>query len=203
MVELLATDAETQFPKWFVSHAWQEAVRRFVACLQEHAHLRNAEHSAYWICAYANNQHKLQDEIAANPRNTSFYKAMKLSVGVVLILDKDATPFTRIWCCFEESIAVEERNSGMPLLLDVAATDSSNQAYVITDGLAAAEARQMPLLGFLAKSLREVNFPTLLAQKGLDVDISKANASQADDKKRILNCIRLPHARTKELADLA
>lgn len=36
---------------------------------------------------------------------------------------------------------------------------------MITDGLAAAEARQMPLLGFLAKSLREANFPTLLAQK--------------------------------------
>ena len=60
---------------------------------------------------------------------------------------------------------VEERNSGTPLLLDVAATDSSNEAHVITDGLAAKEARQMPLLGFLAKSLREANFPTGLARK--------------------------------------
>ena len=60
---------------------------------------------------------------------------------------------------------VEERNSGTPLLLDVAATDSSNEAHVITDGLAAEEARQMPLLGFLAKSLREANFPTGLARK--------------------------------------
>ncbi|CAK9085672.1 unnamed protein product, partial [Durusdinium trenchii] len=144
-----------------------------------------------------------QEEIAVNPRSTSFYKAMTLSLGAVLILDKDATPFTRIWCCFEESIAVEERKTGTPLLLDVAATDSSNQAYVITDGLAAAEARQMPLLGFLAKSLREANFPTLLAQKGLGIDISKAKASQAEDKTRILNCIRMPHARTKELTEVA
>ena len=84
---------------------------------------------------------------------------MQLSIGVVLILDEKATPFTRIWCCFEESIAVarlktlkerqpqvlrfewfindescsmtfevEERNAGMPLLLDVAATDSANEA---------------------------------------------------------------------------
>eukprot|EP00435_Cladocopium_sp_Y103_P000911 s5274_g1.t1 len=67
------------------------------------------------------------EEISANPRGTSFYKAMKLIVGVVLILDQNATPFERIWCCFEESIAVEERNTGMPLLLDVAATDSSNE----------------------------------------------------------------------------
>ena len=86
-------------------------------------------------------------------------------------------------------VQVEERNTGTPLLLDVAATDSSNeamamrwlfsignqlretwktwhaQAHVITDGLAAPEARLMPLLGFLMKALREANFPTLLAQK--------------------------------------
>ncbi|CAK9038142.1 unnamed protein product, partial [Durusdinium trenchii] len=60
LVELLATDAEAQYPRWFVSHAWQEAVCRFVACLQQHASLRHAADSAYWICAYANNQHKLQ-----------------------------------------------------------------------------------------------------------------------------------------------
>ncbi|CAL1164568.1 unnamed protein product [Cladocopium goreaui] len=186
-VELVAKDAETQFPCWFVSHAWQEAVCRFVACLRQHAELRNAAGLAYWVCAYANNQHKLQDEISANPRGTSFYKAMKLAVGVVLILDQD----------------VEERNTGTPLLLDVAATDSSNEAHVITDGLAAPEARLMPLLGFLAKALREANFPTLLAQKGLSVDISKADASKAEDKIRILNCIRLPQARTKELTDVA
>ena len=36
---------------------------------------------------------------------------------------------------------------------------------MITDGLAAPEARLMPLLGFLMKALREANFPTLLAQK--------------------------------------
>ncbi|CAL1171926.1 unnamed protein product [Cladocopium goreaui] len=60
-VELVAKDAETQFPCWFVSHAWQEAVCRFVACLRQHAELRNAVGLAYWVCAYANNQHKLQE----------------------------------------------------------------------------------------------------------------------------------------------
>eukprot|EP00435_Cladocopium_sp_Y103_P057811 s982_g20.t1 len=48
-VELVAKDAETQFPCWFVSHAWQEAVCRFVACLRQHAELRNAVQSAYWV----------------------------------------------------------------------------------------------------------------------------------------------------------
>ena len=130
--------------------------------------------------------------------------------------------FIRIWCCFEESIAVEERNKGTlgvdfdlrlaahciadhclfsdfdqfpiltslafassslflsavlsmfpslfrlsrcsepfrnPLLLDVAATENG-RAHVITDGLAGAEQQMMPLLGFLAKSRREAEFPT-------------------------------------------
>ena len=39
------------------------------------------------------------------------------------------------------------------------------QAHVLTDGLAAAEACRMPLLGFLAKSVREAAFPTPLVQK--------------------------------------
>lgn len=60
-VELVAKDADTQFPCWFVSHAWQEAVCRFVACLHRHAELRNALELSYWICAYANNQHKLKE----------------------------------------------------------------------------------------------------------------------------------------------
>ena len=33
--------------------------------------------------------------------------------------------------------------------------------------------------------------------QGLSVDISKADTSKAEDKIRILNCIRLPQARTK------
>ena len=49
--------------------------------------------------AYANNQHQLKAEIKENPRKTSFYRAIKLCVGVLLILDSDATPFTRNLGC--------------------------------------------------------------------------------------------------------
>ena len=55
--------------------------------------------------------HRLQEEICPNPRSTSFYRAMQLSIGVVLILDEKATPFSRIWCCFEESIAAARLNA--------------------------------------------------------------------------------------------
>ena len=61
-VELVATSAREQRPQWFVSHAWQEAVVRFVACLRQHAMLRKlTQHTAYWVCAYANNQHRLEE----------------------------------------------------------------------------------------------------------------------------------------------
>ena len=45
-----------------------------------------------------------------------------------------------------------------PLLLDVAATEDGC-AHVITDGLAGSEQQMIPLLGFLAKSQREAEFP--------------------------------------------
>jgi hypothetical protein len=56
------------------------------------------DQTAYWVCAYANNQNnqkELEKEIGKNPRKTSFYRAIKLCAGVLLVLDQNATPFTR------------------------------------------------------------------------------------------------------------
>ena len=106
-VELVAETATLQCPEWFASHAWIEPVRDFVRCLAKHLVVRDlADKTPYWVCAYANNQHMLDDELSGDPRTTSFYRAMKLCVGILLVLDEEATPFMRIWCCFEESIAV-------------------------------------------------------------------------------------------------
>eukprot|EP00435_Cladocopium_sp_Y103_P004561 s4639_g1.t1 len=130
------------FVPWFVSHAWLEPVCNFVACLKHHTSLRQlSDQTAYWVCAYANNQHQLENEICNNPRKTSFYRAIQLN----------------------------------PLLLDVAATENG-RAHVITDGLVGAEQQMMPLLGFLAKSRREAEFPTeILLRLGYDA-VSRALA---------------------------
>ncbi|CAE7757922.1 unnamed protein product [Symbiodinium necroappetens] len=148
---------------------------------------------AYWVCAYANNQHDLEEAISANPRKTSFYQAMQLCQGVLLVLDSMATPFSRVWCCFEESIAavpsVRVENAAT-LCRDVAAADQS---------LAGAEASVLPLLGLFAKSQREKNFPVHLLQQGLGVDIETARASQDIDKVRILNSIAFPRSETLSL----
>ena len=47
----------------------------------------------------------VEEDIKSNPRSTSFYRAMQMSEGVLLVLDSAGTPFERIWCCFEEAMA--------------------------------------------------------------------------------------------------
>lgn len=90
---------------------------------------------------------------------------------------------------------VEERDTNS-LLLDVAATDAAHVAHVITDGLAGAESRVLPVLGLLCKSRREQFFPIHLLQEGLNVNITAALASKAEDKTRILKSIASPLTRT-------
>ena len=51
--------------------------------------------SPYWICAYANRQHDLGQDIVCDPMQTSFFKAMQLAAGVVIVLnaaDRKAKP---------------------------------------------------------------------------------------------------------------
>ena len=47
------------------------------------------------------------------------------------VLDPKATPFTRIWCCFEEATVAQ----GRKLLLDMA-TVQDGKCVLLTDGLA-------------------------------------------------------------------
>lgn len=84
-------------------------------------------------------------------------------------------------------------------LLDVAATDACNAAHVVTDGLAGAESRVLPILGLLCKSRRERSFPMDLLRKGLGVDIATAQASKVEDVTRILNSIAYPRSQTRAL----
>ena len=89
-----------------VGQICEEPVCKFLACLEQHALVRELSSSTfYWVCAYANNQHCVEEDIKSNPRSTSFYNAMQMSQGVLLVLDSAGTPFERIWCCFEEAIA--------------------------------------------------------------------------------------------------
>eukprot|EP00927_Polykrikos_kofoidii_P009998 TRINITY_DN14212_c0_g1_i1.p1 TRINITY_DN14212_c0_g1~~TRINITY_DN14212_c0_g1_i1.p1 ORF type:complete len:1172 (-),score=274.47 TRINITY_DN14212_c0_g1_i1:33-3548(-) len=203
LVELFT--GERQPPKNFVSHWWGEPVSDFIRCVEHHAELRgNSEQDAYWVCAYANRQHDLGAELTVDPRETSFYKAMALADGVLLILDAKneytatgpATPFTRVWCCFEESVAVGDTEREVPLYLDIATAiveeTGGLKPVVLTEGLVGKEKEIQGTFdggAWGAKNRREMSFPTEVLSMGLDVDILKSAASVAGDKRHILNSI--------------
>jgi len=189
-VELLAQNEQP--PEWFISHWWGEPVRDFILCVQHHTQVRELPSTtAYWVCAYANNQHALGAEIVADPSQSSFARAMRIARGVLLVLDADAKPFTRVWCCYEESVAVTSMDSQRArLLLDIATT-KDGKPEALTDGPTELDKKGEygPDYAWEEKGKREIGFPTELVAKGLSVDIEQANASQQMDKHRILNAI--------------
>eukprot|EP00928_Gymnodinium_smaydae_P041881 TRINITY_DN28285_c0_g2_i1.p1 TRINITY_DN28285_c0_g2~~TRINITY_DN28285_c0_g2_i1.p1 ORF type:complete len:620 (+),score=76.64 TRINITY_DN28285_c0_g2_i1:131-1990(+) len=167
-------------PRWFVSHWWGEKVFDFIRCCERHAKLRGLEEgqASYWVCAYANRQHEITQDITYNPADSSFQKAIDLADGVLLVLDPDATPFKRIWCDFELHQVLTGRNG---TLLDIA-TVSDGEARILSDGIVDEEKAW-------EKKRRELNFPISLLAEGLRIRLEHGTASMEIDKIRILNYI--------------
>jgi len=166
-------------PRWFCSHWWGEAILSFQNCCDEHAKLRRLsdDEATYWVCAYANRQHSLEDDICIDPDESSFRRAMALAEGVLLILDKRATPFSRMWCDFELYKTVSDTNK----LLDVV-TEVEGTARILSEGPTPGEA------GW-EKKQRELLFPISLLTDGLRTCLEKGQASREADKIHIMNCM--------------
>jgi len=208
-VELLAE--QDQPPHWFVSHWWGERVRDFAACVRLHAETRlgvkgksslvsyessSQDSPPYWICAYANRQHSLSQEVVEDPKMTSFYRAMlvakALGGGTLLILDDwnedtgegPATPFSRIWCAFEESISIDD----LRLPLDIAACHDK-KATLLTEGVVEKDKRYGDAAANIYKAKRERDFPIQILAKGLKLRLEEAQATSPADRRHILNCL--------------
>jgi hypothetical protein len=176
-VELIAF--EEQVPLYFVSHWWGESVLDFVKCLKQHAVDRVlGVDSPYWVCAYANNQWKLDDEIGGSLEESSFRKAMKLSFGTVTVLDEGGITFSRIWCGYEifTSLAGDSHKT-----YDVYTCPKQGGAVGLVEGLSAGD------INAGAKQKRESAFP--LERVRLDIQLQSAQASVEADRKAILNAI--------------
>ena len=219
-VELVAKG--NQRPQWFCSHWWGEPVRDFIRCVSQHKEVRcfnlgsaraDSEESvwAYWVCAYANRQHSLEAELSSDPKSSSFFKALQLVEGMLIILDTNATPFTRLWCAFEAYTALSGRKDGhQHLLLDIATKDPGLEtAALLTDGLTAAEqqlesalqrqsgpTRGPPPQGGMGANLakrlqlyRQRAFTLEVLSRGLQPKLHEAQASKEEDRRRILNSI--------------
>ena len=142
-----------------------------------------------------------------------------------MVLDAKATPFSRIWCAFEQATAVTmdeaDRGGKGHLLLDIATvptgrsqippgnSDSSCSAQLLTTGLSPAEERMEAFLqedgfgesGWLAKSKREEGFPIGVVREALlEISVVDAEASKPQDKTNILNSITGRDAKELDLA---
>ncbi|CAE7248774.1 TTLL3, partial [Symbiodinium microadriaticum] len=197
-VELLTK--KPQKPKYFVSHWWGEGVLDFVACLEQHANIHSLGLDApYWVCAYANDQHELASALGTDPKASSFFRALvgEECRGVLLILNRPRSddipagvPFTRIWCVFEQFVALTSEYSPN-LSLDICSWDGK-AAQLLVQGLTEAEAKEenfLPGKGYGRKQSREEHFPLVILKQGLQAELQKAEASVPEDRKRILSVI--------------
>ncbi|CAE8596983.1 unnamed protein product, partial [Polarella glacialis] len=154
-------------PNNFCSHWWGEPLKYFVACIGRHCAVRQLclRTAFYRICAYAKRQHALSEELNDDPKQTIFYKAMCLADGLLLILDSlgPAMPFTRAG------------------------------TFVLTDGFTDAEANvrdaDFSADAEACKSLRELCFPIHVKEKGMNLRLQEAQATEDADRRHILNSV--------------
>ena len=100
----------------FVSHAWIENFGEFVQSTYRYALAINggsglspeevrerAMDTAFYICAFANNQWNLKAELGGSVEQSPFYKVLmaKSTKRVMMNVDQDVATLDRAWCAFE------------------------------------------------------------------------------------------------------
>lgn len=172
----------------------------------------------YWICAYANNQHQLYRELSttnlmeedpvASVEQTSFVRAMKLSQGTLVVVDKEGQCFSRLWCVYEiysSLVGRDQRMNRQDLYIEDDDTPAwsifgkSRQYYFdlytavrnkarlsavgITDGIVAVDSNSE------TKWDRESTFPVDCLKHGMLFDCRAGKASMKEDEVRIHKAI--------------
>ena len=134
------------------------------------------------IQAYANNQHKIAEEMLTNP----FLKAMSICEGTVSILDAGCIVYSRIWCIFELFKSVmngDNSNYEFDVYTEIE-IDGDSGAVGITHSYIPSDYESS-----YYKMLRESKFPLDRILQATNVDVKQAQASVESDRKFILNTI--------------
>ena len=132
LVELMAT--EEQPPDYFVAHVWGEPLLDCLRCLVHHAWERGLESEygyhhgrdmqphplylggrspRYWLDAYAQNHHNLDEEFrwgvagGAELEQSALARALRLARGAVSVIDRHAVSLERVWCVYAIAEAVK------------------------------------------------------------------------------------------------
>lgn len=191
-VELVAS--ARQVPAWFVCHYWGEPIAEFMECLKAHVKARRSatEESPYWICAYACRQHTNEAEVFEKIETSAFYKAMQATrFRVLLVVDRQATAFSRMWCGLEETALLDQKRTDMDIA-SYSVYPGQPRAHILTHGLTEDEKEledANPGAGVRQKALREAEFPLEVAEFGITSDLHKGETTNDEDRIRILNVI--------------
>ena len=130
--------------------------------------------------AYANNQHKIADEMLTNP----FLKAMSICKGTISILDAGCVVYSRIWCIFELFKSVMGGNNSKYEFDVYTDRGGDNRAVGITHGYIPSDNGESDY-----KKHREYEFPLDRILQATNVDVKHAQASVESDRRFILNTI--------------
>eukprot|EP00928_Gymnodinium_smaydae_P087876 TRINITY_DN72066_c0_g1_i1.p1 TRINITY_DN72066_c0_g1~~TRINITY_DN72066_c0_g1_i1.p1 ORF type:complete len:683 (-),score=62.84 TRINITY_DN72066_c0_g1_i1:586-2400(-) len=92
-----------------VSHFWGHSFHKTLRSLELYAEKSlerigksNTGDVTYWICLFAINQHRADEEVGSNPEHGPFNAAIKkAALGVAMIVDELVCPLSRIWCLYE------------------------------------------------------------------------------------------------------
>eukprot|EP00931_Biecheleriopsis_adriatica_P048543 TRINITY_DN2804_c0_g1_i1.p1 TRINITY_DN2804_c0_g1~~TRINITY_DN2804_c0_g1_i1.p1 ORF type:complete len:1626 (+),score=284.61 TRINITY_DN2804_c0_g1_i1:58-4878(+) len=119
MVEIIAGNANAQWPKWYVTHWWGQHFFSLRRCLEKHIMARRlARSTPYWICAFARNLNKSIDPKAGC---SMIRKALRQCDGLLLALESLGAALVRTWCLYELFAAIDLSSEQVrsTLLLDL------------------------------------------------------------------------------------
>mmetsp|Transcript_122874 Transcript_122874/g.238989 ORF Transcript_122874/g.238989 Transcript_122874/m.238989 type:complete len:877 (+) Transcript_122874:42-2672(+) len=196
-VELIANGP--QDPDWFISHWWGCPFMESLSMLKFHAKAHHLPQDAnYWMCTFANNQHHLEDLDEKDLMQTPFARAIMSDTcqGTIMLMNETAEPFKRTWCTLEIFISKKKQKAAHYKFEIAAIIQAGDQKEVNEHQREKIIPRSYALLmddgnGNLEDHVEFEGawFPGQIARLGVKVDISKADASNEEDKRSILRFI--------------
>lgn len=195
-VEIFAEEPHP--PLWAVVHSWDSNLLGWWECLEQHMETRLDDlgddrfdiDSPYWVHAFAA---RPCEEVAADarpPPQREFYEAMRLSLGVLLIVNAEDSvsdsPFRRTWCLAELWIGVGKFRN----YLDIATYSQKSGVELLTDGLTASEIRMERGNfgeGQKYKLAREASFPTAKLTEAMYLEVEESSTTAPEDRVVLLN----------------